>query len=201
LIELESALNKAICKYEDVIIMGDYNANMLKENTESREVKEFSNNFDLSNIIKKPNFFKEIDGSLIDLILTNRPRSFLGQNIIDTGISDFHRLIYGVLPGTLAKFKKKVIKYRSFRKFNEEAYLNDIALSSLFDCADIPDPNVGFTNYIQTLQTLCDTHAPIKTKYINRPQLPIMNSGLRKAVAKKSMLQHRYNKRRDDASK
>ena len=38
LLELELLLDAAMCKYDDIIIIGDFNVNMLKENSESKQV-------------------------------------------------------------------------------------------------------------------------------------------------------------------
>ncbi len=104
------------------------------------------------------------------LILTSQPKGFLCRNVVGTGISDFHRLIYGVLPGVCEHFKPKCIQYRSFRKFNEEDFLNDIALSPLFNWANDLDINIRMSKYIKITQEICDKHAHIKTKFINKVQ-------------------------------
>ncbi len=104
--------------------------------------QDFCISFNLTNIIHKPTCFKEKNKSLIDLILTNEPKHFLCRNVVDTGISDFHKLIIGVRPGACEHFKPKCIQYRSFRQFNVEDFLNDIALSPLFNCADDLDINI-----------------------------------------------------------
>ncbi len=87
--------------------------------------------------------------SLIDLILTNQPKRFLCRNVVDTGINEFHRLMYSVLPGTCECFKPKCIQYCSIRQFNEEDFLNDIALSRLFNCANDLNINIGMPKYIK----------------------------------------------------
>ncbi len=100
------------------------------------------------------------------------------RTVVDTGISNFHRLIYDVLTGACEHFKPKCIQYRSFRIFNEGDFMNDIATSPLFNCADDLDINMGMSKYIEIIQEICDKHAHIKTKFINKVQLPIMNSQL-----------------------
>ncbi len=135
------------------------------------------------------------------LVEDEQPFTFLCRNVVDTGISDFHRLIYGILPGACEHFKPKCIQYCSFRKFNKEDILNDIALSPLFNYANDLDINIGMSKYITITQEICEKHAPIKTKFINKVQLPIMNSKLRKEIIKKCMFQHRFNKKRDCANK
>ncbi len=199
--EMETILNRAFCKYDYMTVMGDYNANILKIDTNSKAIKDFCTSFNLTNIIHKPTCFKEKTESLIDIILTNQPKCFLCRNVVNTGISDFYTLIYGVLPGAYEHFKPKYIQFGSFRKFNEEDFMNDIALSPLFNCADDLDINIGMSKYISITHEICDKHASIKTKFINKVQLPITNSKLRKEFTKKSMFQHRINKKRDCVNK
>ncbi len=41
--------------------------------------------------------------TLIDLILTNKPKSVLAKNALDNGISDVHHMVCAVLPGQILK--------------------------------------------------------------------------------------------------
>ena len=52
-------------------------------------MKEFTETYNLNNLIKGPTGFKNpLNPSLIDLILTNRSRSFQNTRTIETGLSD-----------------------------------------------------------------------------------------------------------------
>ena len=62
--------------------MGDFNT----ETTESA-MGEFMNIYNLKNLIKGPTCYENLDKPLcIDLILTNKTRSFHSSHIIETGI-------------------------------------------------------------------------------------------------------------------
>lgn len=50
----------------------------------------------LSSLIKEPTRITNTSTSLIDVIFTSRPRSFLSSGVYDTGISD-HSLVYAVM--------------------------------------------------------------------------------------------------------
>ena len=165
--ELESILDKAMNIYDNVVIQGDFNVNMLKDTTYTKRILNLCNTFDMKNIIKSPTCFKHGE-TLIDLILTNRPKSFLTKNVICTGLSDFHSLIYGVLPGSLPKTYPKYIQFRSYRKFNTEEFLADIQCSDLYHCADYEDAHKGFHSYLELFQQICNSHAPIKKKKSKR---------------------------------
>ena len=49
----------------------------------------------------------------IDLILTNKPRSFIKTCVIETGLSDYHKLVTPVMIMHFPKSKPSIITYRS----------------------------------------------------------------------------------------
>ena len=61
-------------------------------------MKSFCESYNLTNLIKQPTCFKNLEKtSSIDLILTNRPKSFQTTCVIETGLSDFHRMTASVI--------------------------------------------------------------------------------------------------------
>ena len=50
-----------------------------------------------------------------DLILTNCPRSFQNSCVIETGLSDFHKLVVTVIEITYKKSQPKIIIYHNYR--------------------------------------------------------------------------------------
>ena len=80
-------------KYENVIIIGDFNSEICEDSK-----NEFCCLYNLKSLVKLPTCFKNPDHpSCIDLILTNKYRSFQNTSIIETGLSDFHRLTITVI--------------------------------------------------------------------------------------------------------
>ena len=61
--------------------------------------------------------------SIIDLILTNKPLHFLKTHVVETGLSDYHKMISTFFKACSSKLKTKVIYYRSYKKFNESDFL------------------------------------------------------------------------------
>ena len=81
-------LDSYYSKYENVIFLGDFNAGVLKT-----PMSSFCESYNLKSIIKQPTCFKNSEKpSCIDLILTNRPKSFQSTCVIETELSDFHRM-------------------------------------------------------------------------------------------------------------
>ena len=91
--EVSDSLSKASFKYENFIIMGDFNIDINIAGIDLDKLDEFCNLFDLINLIKTETCSTKNQKSTIDLFLTNRPLSFQKTRTTETGISDYHKLI------------------------------------------------------------------------------------------------------------
>ena len=61
--------------------------------------------------------------SIIDLILTNKPLHFQKTHVVETGLSDYHKMISTFFKACSSKLKAKVIYYRSLRNLmNQISY-------------------------------------------------------------------------------
>ena len=65
-----------------------------------------------------------ISPTCIDLMLTNKLRSFQIKCVIETGLSDFRKMTISVLKMRFRKLPPKVINYRVFKKFDNERFMN-----------------------------------------------------------------------------
>ena len=73
--------------------MGDFNSQP-SENC----VNDFCNVYILSNFVKEPTCYKKPDNPFcIDLVLTRRPKCFQSPMMMETGISDFYKMVITVL--------------------------------------------------------------------------------------------------------
>ena len=85
--------------------------------------KNFCSRFNRTSMINKPTCFKNPDkSSYIDLILTNFPKSFQNTCVIETGLSDFHKLVVTVMKTTYKKSQPKIITYPSYKYFNNNSF-------------------------------------------------------------------------------
>ena len=93
-------------------------------------MRNFCNSYNLNSLIKQPTCFKNPENPCcIDLILTNKPRSFLSTCVIETGLSDFHRMAVSVLKTHFCKLLPKVVTYRDFKKFENERFMDSLKLT------------------------------------------------------------------------
>ena len=101
-----------LLEYDNFIVLGDFNAE-----TSNPTISEFCATYNLKNLITEPKYFKSLENpTCIDLILTKRLKCFQSSNVFETGLSDFHNLTFTVLKAYFQKQKPKVIKYRNYKK-------------------------------------------------------------------------------------
>ena len=124
--DLSIKLNSALDKYENIIVVCDINIDTLnKQDTGYNRIVSFCDVFGLSNLVTAKTCFTKSTSSSIDVILTNRPRCFKKTSVFETGISDYHGLVITVMRSRLPRLKPKVIRYRSYKKFDAKNFLSD----------------------------------------------------------------------------
>ena len=118
--EIGTALDHFCTKYENIILIGDFNCQ-----AEEDVISGFMDNYNLQNLVRCPTCFKSGNPRSIDLILTNRKSSFRNTVAIETGLSDFHAMIVTVLKGGFVKRGPKIVTYRDYGKFSAVDFKQD----------------------------------------------------------------------------
>ena len=170
--------------HEKCIVMGDFNTNQ-----ENSLLSTFIESQILHNHVNFKTCFKSVEGSCIDLILSNQKHSLQLTGSLDTGMSDFHLLIYTLLKSTYIKLPPKQIMYRNFKNFSAEKFYYELKLS-ICRYNIIEDYDIFETVYT----TVLDKHAPWKSKIVRGNEKPHMNKALKKAIMKRSKLWNTYRK-------
>ena len=180
-------------RYENFIILGDFNSEINED-----AIKDFSVIYNFKSSINQPTCFKNPQSpSCIDLILTNKSMSFQNTSVIETVLSDFHKLTVTVMKMSFSKQEPKIFYYRDYKTFNDEHFRND--LKYIFNKRGVN--NISCSEYI-TITTL-NIHAPMKKKYLranNAPYMnrannvPYMNRALCKAIMVRSKLRNIFLK-------
>ena len=85
--------------YGNVFLMGDFNADL-----ENISLKSLCDLYSFKNLIKEPTCFKNpVNPSCIGLMFTNSYGSFQNYRAIETGLSDFHRMVITVMKAYFQK--------------------------------------------------------------------------------------------------
>ena len=136
---------------------------MIKELDKNEDkMIDFCNLFTLKNLIKEPTCYKNSNNpSCIDLILTNKPYSFQNSSTMETGLSDFHKLIVTVLKTSYKKQPPHVISYRDYKKYSAQNFQKDL------ETTFIHKPLYAISNdeFVDIFRSVLNKHAPIKHKF------------------------------------
>ena len=121
--EISITLNQITNKYEHLIIMGDLNIDISDITKDTcNYLSDLCDIFFLANLINGKTCFKTQKGTSIDVLLTNRPRSFHKMGIFETGFSDHCKLIFSVFRSYFIRIPPKIIEYRNYQNFNETVF-------------------------------------------------------------------------------
>ena len=107
---LRKSLDLYSTHYENNTLLGDFNVSINDSHMES-----FYELYGLKSLIEDPICFKNPENpSCIDLILTNNPYSFQNSFVIETGLSDFHKMTVSVMKTTFKELKPRIIQYKDY---------------------------------------------------------------------------------------
>ena len=59
-------------------------------------------------------------------MVTDKPRFFKTSSVLETGLSDFHKMTLTVMRSYFVKQTRKVVYYRDYKKFSNDLFRNDI---------------------------------------------------------------------------
>ena len=193
LMVISKCLDHYFSLYDNIILLGDFNAEITEV-----AMDEFSGIYDFKSLIKEPTCYKSLDNpSCIDLILTNRSNSFQNTNVLETGLSDFHKLTVTVLKTTFKKCPPKIITYRNYKKFSQTHFRDELDLF-------LSDPSLTYASndvFVNTFMEVFNKHAPVQSKALRANDNPFMTKELRKAIMIRSKLRNKLNKEKTLLSK
>ena len=110
---MNEVISKALCKYENLIVMGDFSKDIKSSNSDKDKLENFCDLFNLTNLVHSETCFTKNSKSIIDLILTNKPLHFQKTHVVETGLRDYHKMISTFFKECSSKLKTKVIYHRS----------------------------------------------------------------------------------------
>ena len=177
-------LDKLLPEYENLFMLGDWNSSV-----EETEMSDFCDMYMLENLIKDPTCFKNLENpSCIDVILTNKKSSFQNSMVVETGLSDFHKMTVTVMKKLFKKKDPIKIVYHDKRKFDAVKFRDKIRIWIA---------NKGKMSVDDLQGILADTYledAPLKTKILRGNNAAFMDRELSKAFMKHAQLKNKKQK-------
>ena len=144
--------------------MGDLNVNMLQPSNCLKEVLPI---YGSKNVVVNPTCHKGDTGSLIVLVITNAPKRIQNIACLDVGLSDFHDLILFSTKQHVPKRTTRFITYRSYKKFDEKSYENDLQQIPFHGAEIFDDVDDMYFVYHKLMSDIMDEHDPLKQKRLH----------------------------------
>ena len=106
---------------------------------------------------------------------------------IETGLSDFHKMTISVMKIFYKKQKPNIIRYRNYKNFNNELFINDVEeLTSKYN-----EP-LKFESFKNIVDKILEKHAPMKKRFLRANQAPFVNKKISKEIMKRSRFRNKF---------
>ena len=106
-------MNQVVKESGNIFPAGDLNIDLLDPKSDpNNHFSAMRYMYDLTNLVKVPTFYKNLKGTLLDALFTNKPNSFQKTIVYETGLSDGYMLIATTLRFTFIKIPLETVKYR-----------------------------------------------------------------------------------------
>ena len=166
--------------YHNILLLGDFNA-------KNNFLKDLCDLYGMESLIRIPTCYKiPANPTCIDLMLTNSNRSFQNSSTLETGLSDFHKMVVTVLKIYFQKREAKVINYRDYRNFSNEEFRQQVLKDILK--ATHNRGIVSYESFLSICQRALDSRAPKKQKYVISNDSPFINKTILKSIMDRSRL-------------
>lgn len=169
---LNNISNALDCNYE-TLILGDFNLDLLPTCKKglTKDMHDYTRRNELSQMISEPTRVTLHSRTLLDHIYVNRKNYVTQSGVIPTGLSD-HRLIYAVRRANKPKHIPRKITTRSFKRFHQEAFIDDISKIP-FSCIEgLDDIDLMWYTWKTLFNEVSDAHAPLKTVTVKGEHTP-----------------------------
>ena len=161
-------------------------------------MKHFCDIYHLRNLVNVPTCYKNpLKSSCIDLFLINCSRSFHDTQVIETGLSDFHKMNITVLKMFFSKPKHDTVFFQNYKKFDNSAFTEGLNRELLkYDLN-----NIEYDTFQEIFVSLLNVYAPLKKKYLRANHGSFVTKEFRKAIMLRTRLRNIYLKQRSETTK
>ena len=147
------------CSNCNIVITGDFNSDLLNKD-KKKKIDQLCKEVQLNSLIYTPTRVTQTSKTCLDLILVSDKDKVFATGNIPVGFSD-HNLVFMSYKTYHVKVKPKIVKTRTYRKFNASAYENDLNNCNWNLVFQETDPNAAWCTFKDIVKEICDKHAPI----------------------------------------
>lgn len=191
--DFQDILENLLPRYDHVVIMGDFNTNLLDTNENS--TKQLTNIFKSCNMtILNSNATHHVGTShtCLDLMITSNPDKILTYGQLSApGLSN-HDLIYAAYSLKCPKYKPKIVTYRDFKNIDFNTFMTDAYNTAWHEILSLEHIDTKVTHFNKLLLELYDKHAPVRTARVTRPPAPWLTQDVRNSMTERDLAHRLY---------
>ena len=94
------------------------------------------------------------------------------------------------------KQRPNIIRYRNYRNFNNEYFINDVQSSILREYSQ--NETLEYELFRRKVDYVLEKHAPIKKRYVRANQAPFIDKTINKHIMKRSRLRNKFLNSKSD---
>lgn len=179
---IEESLSIIYPQYDHIIMMGDFNTNLLNLTSYVNDFNTFLDGVGLKQVVQEPTRITENNVSLLDLIIVDQELEISNVNVVDASIISDHCRVTCDIQLSTKKINPTYHTFRDFSTFNLEQFeseLKSIPWNNIYLLETI-DEKVNFFN--NNLLLLINFHAPLKTVKSKKSASPWLTDNIRKLM-------------------
>ena len=158
--------------YTDIIIMGDFNIDLMKP---QEKWKRTIQPYNLSQLVYTPTRVTVNSQTLIDHIYTTNPNNIIEVSVPVYGLSDHFPLCltWSKKGIRIPKCTHKEIYFRSYKTFVSEQFVSDLCSADFSNIYQYTDPDMALAAWYDTFLTVFDKHVPPKVRRVKPNAKPV----------------------------
>ena len=119
--------------------------------------------------------------------MANKPLSFKNANVIETELSNIHKMIEAMMKMHFPKMKPQVVSYRKYKDFHNETFLGSLRCELNVQRQFLNEKG------LDAFSSNCAEHFILR--YIRSNHKPFINNEISKAIITRSRLRNRFFKK------
>lgn len=168
-------------------LLGDMNCDMLSDSHPSVCLNNILDLYGLKQLITEPTRITQNTKTLIDLCITNTPEKVTCSGVRHVSISD-HSLVFMCRKSRYNRQNSRIIEIRSFKKFNESKFLEDLSQMPWEKINTENDVNKMWQQWREMFMSCVNAHAPIRHKRIGKQKPSWLTSEIRQQLRNRDYL-------------
>nr|CAH7748126.1 unnamed protein product [Callosobruchus chinensis] len=193
-IKISNKETLSICMIESdkVLCLGDVNINFLDSDVApTKYLSNMLESIGMHQIISEPTHITRVSSTLIDVILVNDVSLLHSHSVGGIDLTD-HELISCKLNNFKSLFKPFCYTYRSFSKFDNEFFYQDLYKLPLIDVCYAVKIDEKLELFNNMLLSLFNKHIPLKTSKITRNRAPWLTSRIKNLMKDRDNAKSRF---------